>query len=499
MNKHIFLLSILIVIFGTSCSKKIPIEFQYLNVNPVIYPDYRNSAIPWNIAPLNFNINVAADEFICVARSHKGESLQSEGKKVQWNIKKWKQLLELNKGDTLYFDIYVNKRDHWYKYQIIKNFIAPEAIDGYISYRLIEPSYSLYEYMTINQRNITNFEENVIFSNIPLSKNEINEDGQCINCHSFQNYNKTNRFQFHVRQFKGGTVFVSPEGVKKVNLKTDSTISAGVYPAWHPTKNLIVYSVNNIHQSFYAVNKDNIEVIDGRSNLILYDVDKNEIRNIANDTTVLETFPSWSPDGKYLYYASAKYPEGISSKRKIIQKYKDIHYNIYRRSFNLQTFKFGSAELVFDAAAINKSASLPRISPDNKYLLFTLADYGNFHIWHKSSDLQLLDLTTGALSAMKELNSPKAESYHSWSSNGSWIIFSSRRDDGSYTRPYISYFKNGSSTKPFILPQKDPDFYPALFKSFNIPEFMVEPVTITQRELLNVVDKTPIKATYKNN
>lgn len=41
-----------------------------------------------------------------------------------------------------------------------------------------------------------------------------------------------------------------------------------------------------------------------------------------------------------------------------------------------------------------------RISPDNKYLLFTLADYGTFHIWHKSSDLKLIDLKTGALPAM---------------------------------------------------------------------------------------------------
>jgi len=499
MKTHAFLLGILIVIFGTSCSKQIPKDFQYFKVNPIIYPDYSNSSIPWNIAPLNFNIKEDADEFICVARSHKGESLQCEGKKVQWDIDKWHQLLEQNKGDTLYIDIYVNKGGRWYKYPTIRNFIALNAIDSYISYRLIEPSYSLYEYMTINQRNITNFDQNVIFSNIPLSEKEVEEDGQCINCHSFQNYNKTNRFQFHVRQFKGGTIFVTPEGIKKVNLKTDSTISAGVYPAWHPTKNIIAYSVNKTQQSFYTKDKNKIEVMDTRSNLILYDVDKNEIRIISSDTTVLETFPSWSPDGKFLYYASAEYPKGISSKNKIIQKYNDIHYNIYRKSFNLQTQKFGTAELVFNASAMNKSASLPRISPDGKYLLFTLADFGNFHIWHKSSDLQMIDLTTSALSPMKEINSPNAESYHSWSSNGSWIIFSSRRDDGSYTRPYISYFKNGKSNKPFILPQKDPDFYVALFKSFNIPEFMVEPITVSQRELINAVDKTPIKATFSKN
>jgi len=493
MKKHTFVLVILIVIFGTSCSKKIPKDFQHLEVIPVISPDYSNSSIPWNIAPLNFNIKGEADEFISEAHAHKGESLICEGKKVQWNITKWKKLLEANKGDTLSIDIYANKGNKWYKYSTIKNFISTEAIDGYISYRLIEPSYATYEYMTINQRNISNFDENIIFSNIPLSKND---DGQCINCHSFQNYNKTKRFQFHVRQYKGGTVFVSPKGIKKVNLKTDKTISAGVYPAWHPTMNIIAYSVNNTHQSFYAKNKDKVEVFDAHSNLILYDVDKNEVRMITNDTTELATFPSWSPDGKYLYYVAAKYPDSITSKNKIVLRYKDVHYNIYRKSFDCHTQKFGSAELVFNASAINKSATFPRISPDNKYLLFTLADYGTFHIWHKCSDLQLIDLKTGALCETKEINSPNVESYHSWSSNGSWIIFSSRRDDGSYTRPYISYFKNGKPNKPFILPQKDPDFYKALFKSYNIPEFMMEPVTVNQRELMKAINKEATNATF---
>ncbi|MDP4272484.1 MAG: hypothetical protein Q8909_20540, partial [Bacteroidota bacterium] len=97
-----------------------------------------------------------------------------------------------------------------------------------------------------------------------------------------------------------------------------------------------------------------------------------------------------------------------------------------------------------------------------------------------------------------ELNSPDVDSYHSWSSNGNWIIFSSRREDGSYTKPYIAYFKNGKGHKPFVLPQKDPNFYTALFKSFNIPEFMVKPVAATQRQLIQAIDKKPTKATFYN-
>ena len=41
---------------------------------------------------------------------------------------------------------------------------------------------------------------------------------------------------------------------------------------------------------------------------------------------------------------------------------------------------------------LNKSASFPRISPDGKFLVFTLADYGTFPIWHHEADLYMLNL-----------------------------------------------------------------------------------------------------------
>jgi dipeptidyl aminopeptidase/acylaminoacyl peptidase len=478
-----------------SCIAKLPSDYQPINRAPSLYPDYTDLSIPWNIAPLNFSIKEAGDDFISVAYSRKGDKLQVDGPKVEWDLQKWHRLLEENKGDTLYVDIYVKGSNKWYKFSTIRNYIAPEKIDNYISYRLIEPSYNIYEYLTINQRNLTNFKEEVIYNNSLLSRGE---EGQCINCHSYQNYNKTGKMQFHVRQNKGGTVIVTPNGVKKVDLKTAYTISGGVYPAWHPYKNLIAYSVNDIRQYFHDYNKEKVEVMDLKSDLILYDVDKNEVREISADPNELKTFPAWSPDGKYLYYVAAQYPQKTTSGDTVRKNYKKYYYNIYRKAFNPQTLEFGKTEMIFDAASIHKSATFPRISPDGKYLLFTLGEYGNFHIWHKSSDLYLIDLSTQNVAPMKELNSPDVDSYHSWSSNGSWIIFSSRREDGSYTRPYIVYFKNGKGHKPFILPQKDPYFYAALCKSYNIPEFMVKPVTVTQRQLIQAIDKKPTKATFYN-
>lgn len=174
----------------------------------------------------------------------------------------------------------------------------------------------------------------------------------------------------------------------------------------------------------------------------------------------------------------------------------EIKYNIYRKQFDPETMTFSPRELVFSADSLNKSATLPRISPDGRYLMFTLAEFGVFHIWHHDADLWLLDLQTGKAKAIQEINSPDTESYHSWSSNGKWVVFSSRRDDGTYTRPFFTHFdKDGNSTKPFELPSADPDYHRQFMRCYNIPEFMHGPVTIKPQTFADILkgEGEPVK------
>jgi hypothetical protein len=77
-------------------------------------------------------------------------------------------------------------------------------------------------------------------------------------------------------------------------------------------------------------------------------------------------------------------------------------------------------------------------------------------------------------------NDPEeAESYHSWSSNGRWVIYGSRRLDGRYTRLYIAHMdEDGVPHKPFLLPQKDPRYNTWRLRSFNVPEFIMGKVDL---------------------
>ncbi len=481
----------------SACTPSLPDEAALQSHEVSVYPDYTRTVIPCNIAPLHFKINEEAQEYRTHIYGAKGEGMILSGQTVQMDTDDWHTLLTTLKGDTLYTQIYLKKDGHWLKYPRTWCVVAPEEIDPYISYRMIEPSYISYETMTINQRSLTDFREKIIYENSLLSDGD---NGQCVNCHSYQDYNKTGNMQIHLRQNLGGTLIVTGgTNTQKVNLKTPQIISAGVYPAWHPAALYIAYSVNATGQDFHTRDAQKIEVLDFESDLILYDVEKNEVMNVANAKDEFETYPSWSPDGKMLYYASAHYQQQSDNiDAELSVNYQELKYNLYRKPFDANTRTFGATDTVFKASAYGKSATLPRISPDGKYLLFSMGDYGNFHIWHKSSDLYAMDLATKEVSPLKEANSPEAESYHSWSSNGRWIIFSSRRDDGSYTRLYIAYFdKNGQVHKPFILPQKNPVFYDRLLKSYNVPEFMVAPVQLSANALMRAIEKDPVQAQFR--
>ena len=485
------------VLASVACSPKapsLPTDFDTVGARPQIYPDYADVVVPCNIAPLVFRIAEPGDEFVTCFKAGDKELLLG-GCEVAPAIGEWRSLLEGAAGSSLSVEVYVGSDGKWTMFEPFQVAVSADTIDRYISYRLIPPSYVAYEKLTISQRDLTNFDETVIYNNKLVSSEP---DGQCINCHAYKNY-RTDNMQFHVRQHLGGTVFVHNGELKKVNLKTDSTISAGVYPFFNPRYDVVAYSVNNTGQVFHTKNPNKVEVQDQASDVIIYDPVREVVSHVAKEPDCLEVFPAWSPDGEMLYYCSAYFPirDGVPHVENMIRNYKDVKYDILRRPWNPATGEFGAVDTVFAASAIGKSATFPRVSPCGRYLLFALAEYGCFHIWHRDADLHVLDLATGECNPLVKANSEYPESYHSWSSTGKWILFASRRDDTNYSRLYIAHMNDdGTSDKAFLLPQPESEFYDFFDRSYNVPEFMVEPVPYAPHELLEVVKGESVNVKY---
>lgn len=476
----------LYLITFSSCNSGIA-NFEVVHRQPAIFPDYTGILIPPNIAPLNFKINEPGEEF--EARIYVGEDdpviIRSKTPTIQIEIGKWHKLLEKGSGSKLYVEVFVKSDNNkWQRFQPIINEISTEKIDSHLAYRLINTGYVLWNKLGIYQRNLENFVEKPILENTSI------EYG-CVNCHSFANNNPEN-FMLHIRAINGGTVVSKNGELIKVDTNTKYTLNAGAYPNWHPDGKHIAYSVNNIGQ-FFCSGEIRIEVADERSDLIVYDIEKNTVTTSPKvSTSSRENLPIWSPDGKNIYYISAAPSQDIEDR---IQG----RYDLLRIAYDVNTNVWGEIDTVLSSNAIGKSISFPKVSPNGKYLMFCTSDNGYFTIHHPQTDLNLLDLQTGKFQKM-DINSPETDSYHCFSSTGHWFVFSSKRIDGLHTRPFFSYLdENGNATKPFVLPQKDPEFYHSFIKNYNIPELITGEVPYSPIEIRDKVLEAAIPAIPDDN
>ncbi len=474
---HILLVSYLLV----SCTETISDSRQEDKL-PLIYPDYIGVTIPVNIAPLNFSLtDEAVARIDAVVTDCHGHSLHSQGQEtVDFDIDDWHTLLGQNRGDSLTVTVSAKYNDGWHTYRSFAIYVSLDSIDYGICYRLIAPGYEVWSKMGIYERNLSSFDERPLIENTQFEG--------CVNCHSFNRGNPAD-MSLHIRGTHGATLLRHGDSpLTAYNTKTDQTLGLCVYPYWHPSGRYIAYSTNATSQLFHSADSNRIEVFDTASDLQVYDVEKNELllSPLLKNDSIYETYPVFSADGRSLYFCAARaLPEGS-------HQLDSIRYNLFRIDFSPSTGRFGDRiETVIDAVAQQKSISFPRPSYDGRFLCYTLSNYGQFSIWHHEADLWLLDLSTGESCPMTAANSGDTESFHNWSTNSRWLVLSSRRDDGLFTRPYFCHVDaKGKVSKAFMLPQRNPrSFYRDRFLSFNVPDFIISPTRFDGHQASRIINE----------
>jgi hypothetical protein len=427
---------------------------------PPIYPDYTDVTIPYNIAPLNFLLRNKPDAVEIRLQGAAKEIRIRDSYKVQFSSKTWKSLLQAEKGHTITVHIKTRTGKEWVQYAPFHWYVAPEPVDPYLSYRLIEPGYEVWNAIQLRERNIESFAERVI------ADNNLTE-AACMNCHTYGNQDPNLSF-FHLRGAKGGTILNRNGQLRKLNTKAAGMPSPAVYGNFHPSGRYGVFSTNQIIPAFHTYGSERLEVYDTESDLVILDFDENKHIPFPPDTMPdkpFRTFPVFSADGTAVYYCEAPFVALPGDIYKLM-------YSLCRIAFDPSAGTFGNkVDTVVNAAETGQSVCHPKTSPDGKYLLYTVAAYGTFPIWHREADLQMIDLDTGEVNDLPDVNAGCSDTYHSWSSNSRWFVFASKRDDGIYGKPYFAYIdEQGRAHKPFVLPQRDPAFYDYTLKSFNIPE-----------------------------
>jgi hypothetical protein len=465
-----------------SCSPKAIESYTEVGREPNLSPEYSGCVIPANIAPLNFQVLEEGFAYFATVRSDRGRPIRifSKTGQIRIPIRPWHALLDANRGRSVFFDVYVQGAERqWRRFRPIANTIAPEDIDATLVFRFMKPLYSWWRDIGLYQRNLANYDVSVVLHGRSFG-------GGCLNCHSFAgNDPDTMTIALRSATYGSHTLLARRGAVEKIGAKWG-------YTAWHPSGAAAVYSMNKVTQFFHAGGMEVRDVVDLDSALVCYRVDsqKGTCPQELADKDRLETYPAWSPDGKYLYYCSAPV---LWKDRNAVppENYDKVRYDLRRISYDIATDQWGQTETILSAEETGQSILLPRVSPDGRFLVFCMCRYGCFPVFQPSSDLYLMDLATLQYRKLA-VNSEFSESWHSWSGNSRWLAFSSKRQGGLFTRTYLSYVdREGIAHKPFVLPQQDPTCYDSLLETYSTPELIKGPVTVSKSRLARAARARP--------
>lgn len=483
---YILAICITLTFLLSGCKDALPDKYSISSQKVEMYPDYQDVTIPCNIAPLNFAVLTECDDAMAMfTAGNKSIIIKAENRAICLDNEEWASLINNSKG-KISVALYLEKDSKWSSHPTFEINVANDSIDKYLTYRLIEPLYEHIGHMGLFQFDLEAGEETDILDAHKLHSAS-KCDAFCMNCHTSQKSNPNNRLM-HVRGIKSG-MFLHFNGRSKfINAKCGDMTNGAGYSQWHPTLPLIAFQSEKVRQYFTSGESTKIYQFDFTSDLLLYDIEKNEVTNILRNKNKVETFMSWSPNGDYLYYSTT---DSMVNSPNDVNK---IHFDIARMKFDANTKSFGDPEIMVNASKADSSASGAKISPDGKYMLYRKALYGSYMQTAKSADLFIMDLNTKNSRALDAVNSDEAEGFHDWSSNGRWIMVESRRLDGNYARAFFSYFdKNGVAHKPFQLPRKNPwhDYYS--MKSYNCAEFTTTPSSKQSFENFDLMESIKIE------
>jgi len=215
--------------------------------------------------------------------------------------------------------------------------------------------------------------------------------------------------------------------------------------------------------------------------LVVYDTETGTYTSLpgADDSEYVQSNPTWSPDGKWIVFARTKAyrKDAIANAKSILLDEKDVpefirdkepfKFDLYRVPFN--EGRGGTAEPIEGASHNGKSNYFAKFSPDGKWIVFCKAE--NYMLLMPDSELYIVPAEGGEARRLRA-NTPLMNSWHSWSSNGRWLVFSSKANTP-YTQLFLTHIdEDGQSTPPVVLER-----FTGSDRAANIPEFVPLPAS----------------------
>jgi tetratricopeptide (TPR) repeat protein len=333
-------------------------------------------------------------------------------------------------------------------------------------------------------RNVGEARSRVVMENLPV----------CANCHSFSRDGRTMGMDLDGLQNNRGMYFlaaVAPEmAIRKQDViqwsspegKLKGNVRVGFMSQVSPDGQYVVTTVNPASlaansqeppSNYYVANFKDYQFLQvfypTRGIVSWYSRQTGVLRPLpgADDPRFVQMGAVWSPDGQYLVFARAPAtdpnPPGVPlAKFANDPNELQLKYDLYRIPF--RNGQGGVAEPIAGASRDGMSNTFPKVSPDGRWIIFVQCRNGQ--LMRPDSQLYIVPAAGGQARRMR-CNTPRMNSWHSFSPNGRWLVFSSK-SRSPYTQMYLTHIDADGNDSPPILIENAT----AANRAVNIPEFV---------------------------
>jgi len=304
----------------------------------------------------------------------------------------------------------------------------------------------------------------------------------CTNCHSFSADGKTLGMDLDGPKGDKGAYIIAPVA-KQMVIEQKHVISWNSFPDKpkdHKTIGFLSqmspdgqFAVTTLNESVFVSNFWDYKFLQvfypTRGILGYYRRATGEIKALpgADDPRYVHCDPAWAPDGKYLVFARAAavdpYPPGRPRPTHANDAAETpVQYDLYRLPFN--DGLGGQPKPVEGASRNGMSNNFPKVSPDGKWIVFVQCRNGQ--LLRPDSKLWIVS-SSGGTPRLMRCNTSRMNSWHSFSPNSRWLVFSSKANTP-YTEMFLTHIdEQGNDSPPILIPQST-----AANRAVNLPEFV---------------------------
>ena len=455
------------------------IAIDYPQEGTIFPPEFPAPEFLWNDT-----LNVSARWHIRFSTTSGKELYQKIVESSTWRPDSavWQSIKTISRTDTVFLTIIGEHRGIFgakYSSGRVGFSISQDSVGASIFYRAVPLPFG---YAVKNVREIAWYLGSIeggrphkVLDNVPV----------CANCHSFSG-NGLLAMDVDYANDKGSYIIAPVKDTLHMTFdkiitwtdyrKEDGIITYGLLSQISPDGRYVLSTVKD-RSVFVAV--DNLEYsqlfFPIKGIIAVYDRSTGKFNELpgASDKKYVQSNPNWSPDNHEIMFTRAD--RYISSKidnsgsvllkledaQEFVDRQRDFKFDLYRLQFNHG--RGGIAVPVGGASQNGKSNFFARYSPDGQWIVFCQSE--DFMLLQPDSKLYIMP-AGGGIPRLMNCNTTHMNSWHSWSPNGKWLVFSSK-SKGPYTQLYLTHIdEKGNDSPPVFLENMAFDD-----RAANIPEF----------------------------